>query len=204
MAKPLSFVFKNTEYQLEPVKLERKKLYGWTEKAVYDPDGQNCKLISIDATGSVLIPSGGLGQGIVDEQGCWVERSELMVVDVDGNPAAILPSSFDAPIQLEQTVTVEDFLDHYITAIYTMQGEENCPDFVKAIAEGPIYTFDFNYRASHDPSAAFLMENGGEVFLLVGKKGQFDFVGLDQAGFLEDDLGDEESDDDDSFDFGMM
>jgi hypothetical protein len=203
LAKPLTFIHKGTEIQLEPVKLDRKKLYGWTDKITLDENNQKCKLVSIDSSGSILIPSGGLGQGILDDQGTWVERNELVAVDENGSPAEMLPSSFDGPIILDRTVSVEEFLDHYITAIYTMQGEENCPDFVETIAKGPIYTFDFNYRASYEPSPAFLVENGGELFLLVGKKSEFEFLGLDQAGYLdeEDDSSDVEED---PFDFSMM
>ncbi len=73
-----------------------------------------------------MIPSGGLGQGILDDHGTWIERSELVAVDENGSPAEMLPSSFDDPIILDKSVSIEEFLDHYITAIYTMQGEENC------------------------------------------------------------------------------
>jgi len=203
LAKSLTFIYKETESHLEPVKLDRKKLYGWTDKLTLDKNGQECKLVSIDASGSTLIPAGGLGQGILDDQGAWVERSELIAVDENGVPAEMLPSSFDAPIKLDKSVSIEEFLDHYITAIYTMQGEENCPDFVKAMTDGPIYTFDFNYRASYEPSPAFLIENGGELFLLVGKKSEFEFIGLEQAGYLDED--DDSSDvEEDPFDFSMM
>jgi hypothetical protein len=203
LAKPLTFLFNANEVQLEPVKLDRKKLYGWTDKLTLDKNSQECKLVSIDTNGATLIPAGGLGQGILDDQGSWVERSELIAVDENGSPAEMLPSSFDTPIKLENSISIEEFLDHYITAIYTMQGEENCPDFVKAIAGGPIYTFDFNYRSSYEPSPAFLVENSGELFLLVGKKSEFEFIGLEQAGYLDED--DDSSDvEEDPFDFSMM
>jgi len=203
LAKPLTFILDTNEVQLEPVKLDRKKLYGWTDKVTLDEKKQECKLVSIDSSGATLIPSGGLGQGILDDNGAWVERKELIAVDENGAPAEMLPSSFDAPIKLDKSVSIEEFLDHYITAIYTMQGEENCPDFVKAIVAGPIYTFDFNYRASYEPSPAFLVENGGELFLLVGKKSEFEFIGLEQAGYLDED--DDSSDvEEDPFDFSMM
>ena len=39
MAKPLIFKFGETEYDLEPLKLERKKLYSSSEKLVIDNNG---------------------------------------------------------------------------------------------------------------------------------------------------------------------
>jgi hypothetical protein len=203
MGKSLIFKMDGQEYSLEPIRLDRKKLYGWTETLALDDQGRTCQLVAIDGTGSLLIPAGGLGQGMVDENGCWVERAELAVLDGGDNLVPLLPASFDSPLDLEDTVTIEDFLDHYITAIYTMKGEEECPELVKAIAEGPIYTFPFNFRASHEASPAFLLEREGELFLLVGKKAEFEMISLVQAGVLDEDEepGDSE---DEELDFGMM
>ena len=203
MGKSLIFRMGSQEYFLEPVRLDRKKLYGWTETLALDDQGRTCQLVAIDGTGSLLIPSGGLGQGMVDENGCWVERAELAALDGNDNPVPMMPASFDAPLVLEKTVTIEDFLDHYITAIYTMKGEEECPELVKAIAEGPIYTVSFNFRPSHEASPAFLLERDGELFLLVGKKAEFEMISLVQSGVLDED---EEpgGGEDEELDFGMM
>ena len=203
MGKSLIFRMGSQEYSLEPVRLDRKKLYGWTETLALDDQGRTCQLIAIDGTGSLLIPSGGLGQGMVDENGCWVERAELAALDGNDNPVSLMPASFDAPLVLEKTVTIEELLDHYITAIYTMKGEEECPELVKGIAEGPIYTVPFNFRPSHEVSPAFLLERDGEVFLLVGKKAEFEMISLVQSGVLDEDEepGDGE---DEELDLGMM
>jgi hypothetical protein len=203
MAKALQFVLQSREFPLEPIRLDRKKLYGWTEKVALDEKGDSCSLVSIDETGSFVIPKGGIGQGEVNNIGEWVDKGALVAVNERGDPAEKLPSSFDEPIVLDQTVSIEEFLDHYITSIYTLQGEENCPDFVKSIASGPIYTFPFSFRGGYTCDPAFIVESKGELFVLVGKKADFEFVGLEQTGFLEAESSDDDETDDD-LDFSMM
>ncbi len=203
MPKSLIFRFNGKDYALEPVKLDRKKLYGWTELLVFDENGDECKSASIDSTGTVVIPKGGLGMGILDNAGMWIEKSELTAVDKNGNPAKKIPSSFDSPVVLENTVSLEEFLNYNITSIYTMQGEENCPEFVKAVSSESVFTFSFNYRESYEGSTAFLIESKGELFVLAGEKNDFEFLGFDDAGFL--DITDEETvDTGDDLDFSMM
>ena len=99
---------------------------------------------------------------------------------------------------------IEFLLEHNITSIYSLQGEENYPNFVKAVADNKdIFTFVFNYRADYEGDPAFVLENDGEVFVLVGKKIEFEFIGLDGAGALdEEELDTEEVEDE--FDFAMM
>ena len=60
---------------------------------------------------------------------------------------------------------IEFLLEHNITSIYSLQGEENYPNFVKAVADNKdIFTFVFNYRADYEGDPAFVLENDGEVF----------------------------------------
>ena len=203
MARELSFVFEGSEFALEPVRLSRRKLYGWKDTVALGPDGDECSLANLDETGTRIIPKGGLGLGLVDSDGQWVERSSLVAVGPDGKEAEKTSSSFEAPIELKDTATPEQFLDHAITAIYTLRGEENCPDFVKAVTEGPIYTFPFAYRDSYDPGTGFLMENKRELFVLVGEKRKFEFVKLEEATAIEEPT-ENDVDEEEDFDFSMM
>ncbi len=203
MAKPLKFKIADTVYDLEPLKLDRKKLYGWTEKIVLDDKGKECNTLSLYSNLLMIIPKGGVGLGAIGEDGTWIEKSDMMYVNEDGTPAILVPSSYDGEILLDKTVALEEYLSHNITAVYSLQGEENHPDFVKAIQDNKeIFTFVFNYRADYEGDPAFLIENDGEVFVLVGKKIEFKFIGLEEAGVLEDE--DTAEDENDEFDFSMM
>lgn len=203
MAKDLLFKFKDNEFPLSPTKIDRKKLYGWTEVAAFDDDGNECKIVNMDDSGTVIIPKGGIGLGCVDSHFCWVDKSQLMAVNKEGNAATLLPSSFSGSIELTDTVSVEEFLDHSITAVYELEGAVNFPQLVSEAA-GKIYSFKFNFREGYESSPAFLIENEGKLFMLVGVKNDFVFSGLDDSGYLAEDEEDEEQSDDLGIDFGMM
>ena len=201
MAKPLTFKLDANEYQLEPIKLDRKKLYGWTELIALDDTGKECQLATMDETGTLMIPKGGIGLGLAKQNGEWLEKSELIALCSDGTPAVKLPSSFAASIELKATATPEDVLDHTITSVYSLQGEENCPDLVSA-AKATIYTFPFSFTDSYEPGTGFLVESAGELFILTGEKQDFPFIGFEEAGIIDEEI--EDADSDDELDFGMM
>lgn len=204
MAKSLTFRYEGRDYALEPIKLTREKLYGWSDTVVLDQNNQECKLVSIEESGAFIIPKGCLGLGVVNAQGEWVEKSDLLWIDEAGDPARLVPSSFEAPIDLSETVSIEEFLDHEITSVYTLQGEGECSDLIKAVAAGSIYTFLFNYRADYEGDPAFLMECRGALFILIGKKVECEFVGLEEISYLEVDDAKSEPEPDDELDFEML
>ena len=205
MAKPLIFQIGSSEYSLEPLKLDRKKLYGWSEKIALDKNGEVCNTVSLYSEESMILPKGSTGLGSLSDDGRWVEKSDMHYVDADGNEAVLVPSSFGIPIVLEDKVSIETFLEHNITAVYSLQGEEDHPDFVKTIQnESKIYTFEFNYRADYEGDPAFVVENDGELFVLVGKKIEFEMIGLADEGVLDEITDEASQEEEDEFDFSMM
>ena len=105
MAKELSFSLAGAEYAAAPVKLERKKIYGWSDLVATDNSGEVCGTAYLSPDDALLIPSGGYKQGTVDDAGRWVEKSELTAYDTDGNELKQYASSFDAVISLDKTVS---------------------------------------------------------------------------------------------------
>ncbi|MBN2534222.1 MAG: hypothetical protein JXB88_15135 [Spirochaetales bacterium] len=196
MARTLTFVLENKEYSLSPAKLNRQKLYGWKDIVPYDQNNEECQVYSIDESGTFIIPKGGSSLGMIDNQGKWVDKNELTAVDTNGNPVDIVPSSFSHPIALEQITAIEDFLDHSITSIYSLEGEH--PAFADAIKKAKgLYTFIFNWRDDYEGDPAFIIESDGKLYVLVGKKNEIDFLSLPQTGAIEeieDEEGEEEID----------
>ena len=200
----LKFAFSSKLYELEPIKLDRKKLYGWSETLVLDMLDEPCTLVSFHPQTSMYLPSGSIALGNITSKGEWIDKAQLKAINSDGSEAIQKPSSFDGVIELLQTVTYEEFLDYSIKAVYSLQGEENCPDFVEAIKQSPkIYTFLFNYRAGYEPDSAFILENNQELFVLVGKKIDFTFIGLSQTASLDEET-DMEDESENELDFSMM
>lgn len=196
MAKVLQFMSGSTLYEAEPVKIERKKIYGYKEISALDPAGNECRQCFLDASGTVLIPQGAIKLASLDECGNCIERSEMVLVDADGNPPANYPSSFDAPIALEYAVDEETFLDHIWKGVYQISNPE-----LAAVVGGQIYAFPFSYRGGHTCDEGFLLAANGVCFLFYGEKTDFPFLNAPDSGVLDDV---EDTCDDSDFEFDMM
>ena len=196
MAKVLQFQCYGSFYEAEPVKIERKKIYGYKEISALDSNGNECRQCHLDASGTILIPPGAVKLSSLDEDGNTVERSEMILVDAKGNPPENFPSSFDAPVMLEHTVSDEEFLDHLWKGVYQIDNSE-----LAAAAGEKIYAFPFSYRGGHTCDEGFLLAENGVCFLFYGEKTDFPFLNAPDSGVLDDA---EENCDDDDFEFDMM
>jgi len=203
MAKPLLFKIGSAEYSLQPEKLETSDLYGTKDKVVLDLNDSPCKVVSLLPELSMIIPKGGTALGSLDKDGNWVDKSNLKYVYADGSDAVLVPSSFKVPIELDKTVSIEEYLEHNITAIYSLQGENENQELVGHVKkQTEILTFVFNYRADYEGDPAFLIESGGNLFVLVGKRIEFEYIGLEEQGQLDVEEAEEEVEDE--FDFSMF
>jgi hypothetical protein len=201
VAKNLIFTLKGETFEADPVKSERKKLYGWSEVKTLDDGGEECISVQVDETGALIIPKGGLGMGILSPKGNWVDRSELKALTLDGKEAPLVPSSYDASIALGKPVTVEEFLDCTITAFYQLTGAPE--EFVKAVGDS-IFSFVYNLRADYEGADAFLLAQDNALYMLAGFTSNYEMLGLAEAAVLEDEAADTVEEEDEEIDFGMF
>ncbi len=200
MPRHLTFKIKKREFTAVPVRIDRKKLYGWTEILALDDNGEECRLMNTDDSGSFIISMGSTGLGILTPDGRWVERSELIAVDEQGNPVPLIPSSYGAVITLKERISTDDFLDHSITAFYKIEPEE--PALLKAIGND-IYTFPYIYLDGYEATTAILITgDDGNLYMMLGYRNQFEMLSLEQPGAIE--MYDNEEDDQDGIDFSMF
>ena len=199
MARELIFTLAGTDYGAAPVKLERKKIYGWTDTVATDKNGEVCKSAYLSPDDALVIPSGGLQQATVDEAGRWVDKSELTAYSEDGQEVLpVLPSSFDAPIELKEKATTEEFLDNDWESVYQIMNA----DLAAAVGDD-IYKFVFNYTKSTNRNDAYLMNTHSGLFLFAGDKQEFPLVSLAEETTIDDN---EEAEDEsiDELDFSMF
>ena len=182
MARELIFNIAGKDYGAAPVKLERKKIYGWTNIVATDKDGEVCSSAYLSPDDALVIPSGGLKQGVVDETGRWVEKGELTPYSEDGaEPLPTYASSFDAPIVLKEKATTEEFLDNDWESVYQLVNA----DLAAAIGND-IYRFDFSYRGGTNHNDAYLMSTPNGLFLFAGDRQEFPLVSLAEETTIDD------------------
>ena len=208
MPRSLSFTWQGSAFDCEIHKVDRSKLYGNVRIETLDMDGEKCELATLLDDGKTLIPNGGTATGYMNPDGEWVDRDELTPVDYDGNELETVPSSFDAPIELEAEVSIEEFLDHSVRLTYALKSEAGISDaFMDRLKDGAIFKTHFSYRGGIDPDPAFLMQSEDEtVWLLIGEQSRIAYTKLEQAAVVEPTKDDEDQTDEDSdeLDFSML
>ncbi len=200
MAKELIFRLADREFTAVPVKLERKKIYGWTETVATDRSGGVCDSAYLSPYDALIIPGGGLSQGTVDSRGRWVEKSRLTAFNADGTEALpTLPSSFDAPIELSVKATIEEFLDNDWESVYQIASEE-----LATVIGEEIYKFDFSYRGGVNHNDAYIVASHTGLFHYAGEFQEFPMIGLAEETTFDDGVDDTDTDAIDELDFSMF
>ena len=204
MGKELTFSIGGSEYISNPTKVDRKKLYGWSEKLALDDDGAECSLVSMDESGTVIIPKGGTSLGILSPDGKWIERSQIKTVRLDGSPVVLNKSSYSTVNVLEKKATAENLLDCSVAALYHLA----CSQEMISAVGNDIYTFDYCYRDSFETNPAFLLtselEEQRHLFMLIGSQNGFGYIGLDEISIADDNDLDGDEEDSDEIDFSMF
>ena len=197
MAREIIFRLSGKDYGAAPVKLERKKIYGWTSLVATDRNNKECNSAYLSPDDSLIIPSGGLKQGNVDEEGRWLDKSELVAFGEDGKLLQEIPSSFDSPIELGPKATTEEFLDNDWESVYQLVNEE----LAEAIGDD-IYKFEFNFRAGVNHNDAYLLNTPSGLFLFAGDKQEFPLLTLAVETTIDDN--EEPEEEIDELDFSML
>lgn len=200
MARTLNFKINGCEYSAEPVKIERKKLYGWTELVVTDVHGNNCRRVSLNSDGTTIIDKGAIKLGMVDEAGSWIMREQLMAVNSNGEQIEKIRSSFETGCILDTKASVEELLAVNISSVYELSGDDST-NLATEIGKD-IYRIDFNYRSEYSADPAYILSTSSGLFLLVGRPIEIEFIGLEQTGVIEDEEDTEFEDGD--IDFSLM
>ncbi len=203
MARTLKFEFNNDSVEVGLEKVERKKIYGWVDKKAYTREGQECQLGSISSDGAHIFGKESFEQGYVDQNGEWLEKSNLVALNNDQEIIEKIPSSFKASIKLDNTMSVDDYLLYMSKSVYQLEANPALLERVKS-ASPELFYFDYCYIDSYSADVAFLLTNEDSLFMVVGEPTNFDFIGLSEIEsfiLLEDD---EEEEGDDEMDFGML
>ena len=202
MARAAALTLDNKTYAACLVKLDRRKIYGWSVVDISDDDTQKCSLATI-ADGQYILPSGSITLGGFNTKGEYVPKSNLVGVDETGKKVEKVPSIFDQPAALTKA-DLDEYLSLNVKSVYQLALEEGKDELLGLLAGGDIYHFQFNYRADYEADDAYLVTNAGEVFAVVGKKAELEFIGLENK---EDEVPEEPEAaavEEDDFDFGML
>jgi len=206
MPRSLSFVYNDQRFVCEITKMDRSKLYGTVTTETRDKDQKRCDLATLAYDGKTVISTGGTAIGYMNPQGEWLNRSDLTAVDAEGEPVETVESSFKIDLQLETIVTDEEFLNHSVRLIYRLNPVEgNSSECRSALDNGTIFKFNFSYRGGTSVDPAFVMSNKEGLWLLITDSNRVEFAGLAEVAVCAKvEEPDEEKEDSEELDFGML
>lgn len=202
MAKTLKLSLDGKLFEASLTKIDRKKIYGFTQVEVKDGSGMLCKMSTITSDGKYILQSGSTGIMTFNDEGSYVPRSDMQVVNNEGEPIEKVASSYDLEAIPLQECTVEDYLDLRVKGIYQVSMEDYEELFTR-LENGKIYSFEYCYRAAYDADDAFLLNANGNTFLIIGTQLEYEFIGL-ESNVMEIIEADAEVSLDDDFDMGML
>jgi len=205
MAKPLTVIFNGETVNFDLRKVERSKLYGYVETEVVDDSGKPCELATLIADGHSIVGKGGTALAYFTPEGLWRKKSELKAVDIHGNTVVPVKSTFDNPVTLDATATIDEYLSHNIHLIYLLSPDGASDALVAELRAGTIFRFPFSYRGGLEASAGFLLHGSdGNTFLCVGAPTAAEYVDLKATAAVVPDADEPDAVEDGALDFSLV
>ena len=199
MARKVKFSFSDITFSGEIIKVNREKIYGWSEVEVYDKHSSKCELAGL-VDGQYIIPSGYSSLVTLNDKGDIISKNELIGFDNSGNKVDLVPSIYDQEILLKES-SIDEYLALSVKSVYQLKIEEDKLNIIKKL-NGKVFYFVFNYRADFEGDDAFLITNENEIFIVTGKLTKFEFIGLEEGDKLLSH--DTSADEDDEINFAMF
>ena len=200
MSRQIKFNLEGVLLQAPISKVDRAKLYGTSTREVYDENGVECTLSDL-YQGSVILPKGSVSQVLIDKKGNYVSRSELIGFNRLNQKVEKVASIYSQENNCKKT-SIDEFLSANIKSVYQLNIEhDNLESWKKCFLNNEIYHFIFNYREDFEGDDAYILSNGSDFFVIVGKQNEYEFLELDTISVESDE---EDIADDDNLDFSMF
>ena len=200
MGRPIKFNLSGVSLEAEITKVDRSKLYGTSTRVVYDENGEECSLSNL-YQGSAILPKGSITQTLLDSKGNYVSRSDLIGFNNLNQKVEKVSSIYSGENNCKK-VTIDEFISANVKSIYQLNIENNnLENWKKCFLNDEIYCFIFNYREDYEGDDAYILYNGINFFIIVGKQNSYEYLELNTISI---DVEDEDSTQDDDLDFSMF
>jgi len=199
MSRQIKFNLEGVLLEAPINKIDRAKLYGTSTREVFDENGEKCTLSDL-YLGSVILPKGSISQILIDRKGNYVSRADLIGFNKSDQKVEKVASIYSQENNCKKT-SIDEFLSANIKSVYQLIIEnDNLEKWRKCFSNNEIYHFIFNYREDFEGDDAYILSNGKDFFVIVGKQNKYEFLELDTISIdLEEEIAEE-----DDLDFSMF
>ncbi len=169
MARQIILKFNNKDSKFNFKKITRSSLYGSKKRIAIDENKKSCILASIEIKYGTLINSGDASNVHVDNVNNFIDKSEIIGIDNEGNKINRFPSTINVP-QVVIKTNENYLLDFDCSSLYNLQPDILESDFQEKLNNGDIFNFDFNYYEDFNVEKGVIFKNDSGYFALIGKE----------------------------------
>jgi hypothetical protein len=199
MAKEVIFKFQESVVKTSLTKVDRDKVYGWSEIIYTDKSGNICTWATLLNDGETLIGTGGTALKSFNNVGKEISKSDLIAVFDDGTEATLINSVFDVETMLSNEKSIEDLMNLEVKSVYQLEVIENKDVLENWLTKYKVLYLTFNYRTDYEGDDAFILNQGDLFFIITGNIKDFRYVSLQTYQNLE-----VETDESEEIDFNMF
>jgi len=199
MAKEVIFKFQENVVKTSLTKVDRDKVYGWSEIIYTDKSGNICTWATLLNDGETLIGTGGTALKSFNNIGKEISKSDLIAVFDDGTEATLINSVFDVETMLSNEKSIEDLMNLEVKSVYQLEVIENKDVLENWLTKYKVLYLTFNYRTDYEGDDAFILNQGDLFFIITGNIKDFRYVSLQTYQNLE-----VETDESEEIDFNMF
>lgn len=169
----------------------------------FDAAGEPAVINVLAQDGKTLIGVGGTALEMVDRAGNSVDRSEIRILNAEGEELEPTESSF-AHVNILKKAKLDDYLSLLVKAVYWLHPADGSDTGLLSdhLRDGRLFTFPFSFRRGIETSDAYIVGNQEDVFLVVGDCATLEFVKFSQPVYL--DVPEEQEISVDEIDFTLM
>jgi hypothetical protein len=199
MAKEVIFKFQENVVKTSLTKVDRDKVYGWSEIIYTDKSGNICTWATLINDGDTLRGTGGTSLKSFNNVGKEISKSDLIAVFDDGTEATLINSVFDVETMLSNEKSIEDLMNLEVKSVYQLEVIENKDVLENWLTKYKVLYLTFNYRTDYEGDDAFILNQGDLFFIITGNIKDFRYVSLQTYQNLE-----VETDESEEIDFNMF
>lgn len=173
MVRNLILKLEDFEFTANLKPFSRDSIYGRKIIEKRTEEGFVLQHIYLTSDGIHILFSSGIGSSYLDKSGNYIAKT--IDVDEEGNEIPKTLSMYKAPINLQKTITVEEYFGYDIERSYVLNSE-NLEELTLLLLEckillekGQLFRFKYAYNDTIKPEEAILLPQDEKIIVVVGK-----------------------------------
>ena len=173
MVRNLILKLEDFEFKANLKPFSRDSIYGRKIIEKRTEEGSVLQHVYLTSDGIHILFSRGIGSSYLDKSGNY--HAKIVDVDEDGKEIPKTLSMYKAPVNLQKTITIEEYFGYDIERSYVLNSD-NLEELTLLLLEckillekGQLFRFKYAYNDTIKPQEAILLPQDDKIIVVVGK-----------------------------------